>query len=164
MKISTRSIYCLRLMVYLADHADRESPIALKEIAEAKGLPYRYLEQLVVPLKNAGLIKSVQGKHGGYALGRSADEITALEVFEATSGPVNLLKCVEEAQACTCDLVEFCPSRRMWVELTEAITGTMGKYTIEQLSERRMLESLGRTEADGTLAVRCDEPDEQGDT
>jgi len=151
-------------MVHLADHADRESPISLKEIAEAKTLPYRYLEQLVVPLKTAGLITSAQGKHGGYALARSSDEITALEVFEATSGPVNLLKCVEEAQACSCELVDHCPSRRMWVELTDAIRQTMGKYTLTELSERRMLELLGHTEIDGTLAVRCDEPDEQGDS
>ena len=72
-------------MIYLSDQSDRDAPISLKEIAAARALPYRYLEQLVVPLKTAGLIQSVQGKHGGYVLARPGDQITALEVFEATT-------------------------------------------------------------------------------
>jgi Rrf2 family transcriptional regulator, cysteine metabolism repressor len=163
MKISTRSLYCLRLMIYLADEAARKSPITLKEIAQARGLSHRYLEQLVVPLKTAGLITSVQGKRGGYVLARAAKEISALDVIEATSGEINLIKCVQEALDCSCDLSAQCPSRRMWVEVTEKITETLGRHSLHDLSERRMLEVLGKLTPDETPIPPCDGPEKQGD-
>ena len=112
MKLSTRARYSIRLMIYLADHASEEKPIGLSEIAEKQGLSVRYLEQLVVPLKNASLIKSVTGKHGGYQLVRNAKSIHIGEIVEASIGPIQLLDCLDADTKC--QFKEACTSRRMW--------------------------------------------------
>ena len=95
MKISTRARYSIRLMTYLADNLGTETPINLSQIAENQGLSMRYLEQLVVPLKNASLLKSVSGKHGGYLLARAPGDISIGEIVEAAIGPIKLLDCLD---------------------------------------------------------------------
>jgi len=67
MKLSTRGRYGLRAMIDMA-LSEEKTPIATRTIAEREGLSERYLEQLMVPLKRAGLVKSVRGSQGGYIL------------------------------------------------------------------------------------------------
>jgi Rrf2 family protein len=69
MKLSTKGRYGLRAMINMAVHQD-EGPNAVYLIAEREGISERYLEQLMVSLKRAGLIKSVRGPQGGYTLAR----------------------------------------------------------------------------------------------
>jgi len=127
-------------MIYLADHADRHTPISLKEIAKAQNLPFRYLEQLVVALKYAGLVKSVQGKQGGYTLARESTEIKALEVVEASMGHVELLKCLDTDTPCS--FRDVCTSRRMWGMIQAQITDILNEYSLKDLSEEDMRAQL----------------------
>ena len=73
MLISSKGRYALRLMIYIAALGDAEGKIALREVADREHISQKYLEQLVRPLMKAGLLKSVRGKGGGYALARPAD-------------------------------------------------------------------------------------------
>ncbi|MDU5946659.1 MAG: Rrf2 family transcriptional regulator, partial [Paenibacillus macerans] len=75
MKISTKGRYGLTIMMELAAKFG-EGPTSLKSIAEKNQLSEHYLEQLIAPLRNAGLVKSVRGAYGGYILSRDASEIT----------------------------------------------------------------------------------------
>jgi len=127
-------------MVYLADNMDQDKPIGLNEIAEKQGLSMRYLEQLVVPLKNASLIKSVVGKHGGYVLGRPAQDIKVGEVVEAAIGPIRLLDCLDPDT--DCPFKEVCGSRRMWGLINTRITDVLYDYRLADLSEKRMRQMI----------------------
>ncbi|HUT55360.1 MAG TPA: Rrf2 family transcriptional regulator [bacterium] len=139
MKISTRARYSIRLMIYLADNGGTEVPIGLSHVAEKQNLSMRYLEQLVVPLKNASLIKSVAGKHGGYLLARDAREIKIGEIVEAAIGPIKLLECLDPDTVC--GFKEQCNSRRMWGLINTRITDVLYDYTLDDLSEKRMMEA-----------------------
>ena len=151
MKLSTRARYSIRLMMYLADHADdpvNPSPIQLREIAENQNLSLRYLEQLVMPLRSARLVKSVLGKNGGYMLMRPPGEITINEIIEASIGHIQLLDCLTTDQEC--EFSGQCGSRRMWGIINERIVDVLNDYTLADLSEKPMLAQAGKE----TLAQR----------
>jgi Rrf2 family protein len=136
MKLSTRARYSVRLMIYLADNAGNGEPVQLGEIARNQALSLRYLEQLVMPLKSANLIKSVHGKHGGYFLSRDPGLITINEIIEASIGPIRLLDCL--GSDTECGFENHCGSRRMWGLINHKITDVLMQYTLEDLSEKNM--------------------------
>ncbi len=139
-------------MVYLADHGADGKPIGLNEIADNQGLSMRYLEQLVVPLKNASLVTSVKGKHGGYILARPPGDIAVGEVVDAAIGPIKLLDCIEADTDCR--FKEVCGSRRMWGLINTRITDVLHEYTLDDLSEKRMIEEHEKEDT-GDVALPC---------
>ena len=76
MKVSTRGDYACRALVSLALHGDGEGPTSVRDIAERTGLPQPYLEQILLALKGAGLVRSKRGVGGGYVLAREPASIT----------------------------------------------------------------------------------------
>ncbi len=152
-KISTRARYSIRLMVYLADRSDLAKPVGLSEVAEQQDISMRYLEQLVVPLKNSSLIKSVQGKHGGYMLARSPEQIKIGEIVEAATGPVKLLDCLDNDTECA--FKEVCGSRRMWGLINTRITDVLFEYSLKDLSEEDMMGVKRRTSYENEDTVHC---------
>lgn len=135
MKLSTRARYSIRLMIYLADHSTPNKPVSLKEVARNRGLSVRYLEQLVVPLKNASLIRSSAGKYGGYFLARDPKEIKIGEIIEVVIGPIRLMDCLDTKF--TCDFLEHCTARRMWGLINVRITDVLYDYSLDDLSEKK---------------------------
>jgi len=111
-------------------------PVQLKQIAAGQSLSQRYLEQLVVPLKGAGLLKSVAGKRGGYYLARDARDITIGQVVEAAVGPTRIMDCLDPETAC--QFVEVCASRRMWGLINSRVTDVLHEYSVADLSEQNM--------------------------
>lgn len=95
MKISTKGRYGLTLMISLAKK-EGQGCISLKSIAEENNLSDLYLEQLVGPLRNAGLIRSVRGAKGGYQLRVPAEEISAGDIIRLLEGPIHLLKVLNQ--------------------------------------------------------------------
>ena len=94
MKISTKGRYGLTLMISLAKEG--QGCISLKSIAEENNLSDLYLEQLVGPLRNAGLIRSVRGAKGGYQLRVPAEEISAGDIIRLLEGQLHLLKVLNQ--------------------------------------------------------------------
>ena len=86
--MSTRGDYAARALLSLAMHADREGPTSVRDIADRTGLPQPYLEQILLALKGAGLVRSKRGVGGGYVLARSPAEITLGEIVSAVDGPI----------------------------------------------------------------------------
>ncbi len=126
MKISTRGRYGLMLLVDLAQN-DSGHPISLKAVAERQGLSEHYLEQLIAPLRNAGLVRSIRGAYGGYVLAKSSGEMTVEQVLSLLEGPVTI---VDE------DLDDgFEP---LWDRLRNAIQEVLSGVTIQDLSEMRI--------------------------
>ncbi len=122
MKISTKGRYGLLLMVDLG-MAMNDHPVSLKSVAERKRLSDHYLEQLIAPLRNAGLVKSVRGAYGGYLLSRPAAQITAGEVLRILEGPVAV---VDESG----DGLDL-----FWERLRTSIEEVMDSTTIADLIE-----------------------------
>lgn len=94
MKLSTRSRYGLRAMLDIA-LAGEGLLVMAKDIAERQHLPVAYLEQLLGQLKRGGLVSSLRGAKGGYALARPAETITLADVVEALEGPLDIARCGE---------------------------------------------------------------------
>jgi Rrf2 family iron-sulfur cluster assembly transcriptional regulator len=86
--VSTRGDYAARALLSLALHTEHGGPTSVRDIADRTGLPQPYLEQILLALKGAGLVRSKRGVGGGYVLARSPDEITLGEIVSAVDGPI----------------------------------------------------------------------------
>ncbi|MEX2185092.1 MAG: Rrf2 family transcriptional regulator [Chloroflexota bacterium] len=137
---STKGEYGVRLMVQLARHFGT-GPASLAGIAAEEGLPRAYLEQLVVNLREAGLVVSTRGAHGGYELGRPPEEITMSEVLRALEGPIAPMVCAsdEPEHATTCDRSARCTVSVLWVRVRDAVTGALESMTLADLAPQRVV-------------------------
>lgn len=123
MKISTKGRYGLTIMMELANKAG-EGPISLKSIAEKNQLSEHYLEQLVAPLRNAGLVKSIRGAYGGYILSKEAEQITAGDVIRVLEGPISPVDFTEEDD----------PAKRdLWLRIRDSIAEVLDSTTLADL-------------------------------
>jgi len=134
MKISTKIRYGTRAMLELACHYG-EGPIELKEIAKRESISLKYLEQLIVPLRTAGLVKSVRGSKGGYSLAKPPSEICLNDLIEILEGPLNLIECLNDSKVC--QKIPTCVTRDIWKEVSEAILGIFHSVTLEDMVDRR---------------------------
>ncbi len=130
MKLSTRSRYGVRMMIDLAGHYG-EKPVFLKDIAAREEISEKYLSLIVIPLKSAGLIRSIRGARGGYMLAREPQSISLCDIVEAVDGVICLVNCVNNPDAC--DRVCICPTRDLWSSLGDKIRDTLVDITLDQL-------------------------------
>ncbi len=131
---STKGEYGVRLMVQLARHAGT-GPISLAGVAAEEDLPRAYLEQLVVSLREAGLVVSTRGAHGGYELSRPPETIRMSEVLRALEGPIAPMFCATDdpEHAVLCDRSARCTVNVLWVRVRDAITGALESMTLADL-------------------------------
>jgi Rrf2 family cysteine metabolism transcriptional repressor len=123
MKISTKGRYGLTIMMELGLKYG-EGPISLKSIAERNQLSEHYLEQLVAPLRNAGLVKSVRGAYGGYILSKEPESITAGDIIRILEGPISPVDFTEEDD----------PAKRdLWLRIRDSIAGVLDSTNLADL-------------------------------
>lgn len=134
MKLSTKGRYGTRAMLALSLHYDKDI-IRLKDIAEREGIPARYLEQLIVALKIAGLVKSFRGVQGGYTLARPPDQIRLSEILQVLEGRMAPVECVDDPKACPHS--SFCVARDIWLEMKKALVNILESSTLQDLIERK---------------------------
>lgn len=132
MKLSTRFRYGTRMLIDLGAHCINR-PVFLKEIAERLRLSKKYLEQIAITLKTAGLIRTVRGAKGGYCLARDPRELYLIEVYNVLEGSTALIDCVDDAGTCPYDLVQMCPTRDTWDKLRIAIEKVLQSITLADL-------------------------------
>ncbi|MCZ0702345.1 Rrf2 family cysteine metabolism transcriptional repressor [Natronobacillus azotifigens] len=124
MKISTKGRYGLTIMIELAKRTG-EGPVSLKTIAQENDLSEHYLEQLVPPLRNAGLVKSVRGAYGGYMLAKDAKEITAGDIIRVLEGPITPVEGIEDEE----------PAKQaLWIQIRDAVKNVLDTTTLDDLS------------------------------
>lgn len=133
MKLSTRTRYGIRAIIELAQY-EGTRPLQLKTIAERQDISIKYLEQLMGLLRSAGLVRSVRGSKGGYALGRPAEQIRLSEVFRCLEGPVTTTECVEDGEACKRSA--DCVAREIWVDVEAAIHNVLDSITLADLVKK----------------------------
>jgi Rrf2 family cysteine metabolism transcriptional repressor len=122
-KISTKGRYGLTIMMELANRFG-EGPISLRSIAQRHDLSEHYLEQLIAPLRNAGLVKSIRGAYGGYVLAKKPDEISAGDIIRVLEGPISPVEFTEEED----------PAKRyLWLRIRDSISAVLDSTSLQDL-------------------------------
>ena len=139
MKLSTRGRYATRAMLDLALNYGLE-PVVLSAVARRQQISEQYLEQLIGPLKVAGLVRSVRGPNGGFMLAKSPSVISINQIIRAVEGSTALVECVDDPQACS--RADDCLTRRVWVKATEAVNNVFGSITLQELIDKKAEEMM----------------------
>ncbi|MEW6553807.1 MAG: Rrf2 family transcriptional regulator [Actinomycetota bacterium] len=131
MRLPTKARYGMRAMLDLALHYEEDKPVLMRDIAARQGLPEKYLEQVLIPLRHARLVRSVRGAGGGYLLTRDPAQITLLEIVEASIGELTMVDCTGDPGYC--ERGERCATQVVWKELTQAIRDSLMNRTLAGL-------------------------------
>jgi Rrf2 family protein len=152
MKLSKRGEYGLRAMVNLASQPPTVAVVQIKEIAQHEQIPLKFLEQILLILKNAGLLQSRIGAGGGYALARPADQITLGQIVRVLDGPLAPIRCVSKMayQPCACPDEETCGLRLVMLDVRNAISDILDRTTLADVT-RRVEQARGATAPGRTL-------------
>jgi Rrf2 family transcriptional regulator, iron-sulfur cluster assembly transcription factor len=127
MKFSTRSRYGTRLMLYLARHYGK-GPVKIGEVARDENISVKYLEQLIIPLKRGGIIRSIRGPKGGYELAVDPEKVTIGWIIEALEGQILLSDCVAHPEQCPRS--GSCLTRDLWKDASDAVYATFDSVTL----------------------------------
>ncbi|MDA8345132.1 MAG: Rrf2 family transcriptional regulator [Thermaerobacter sp.] len=135
MRFSTRVRYGMQAMLALAMRP-QQVPVSVKEIAERNALPEHYLEQLITPLRRAGLVQSARGAQGGYVLAHPAAQISLRAIVEALEGPV----AVED---CGCPpgsehALGYCLEHGVWRKLKQVIDDHLDSRSLADLRDEAL--------------------------
>ena len=133
MKLSTRGRYALRLMIDIAELGNQQ-PRHLGDIAARQNISKRYLEHIVVSLKNNSLIRSTAGKHGGFVLARPPEEITVGDIIEAAIGTINIVDCVMEPDICMSN--DFCECRKVYEHVNGRVREALNETTLADITHK----------------------------
>ncbi len=133
MRLSTKSRYAIRALLDLAIYAE-EGPVLVREIAEREDISVRYLEQLLLPLKAANLVRATRGANGGFMLAKKPAEINLREVIQITEGTTAFTECADDSALCprsdTCLLLD------VWKEVTQAANQVLESTSLEALKNK----------------------------
>ena len=140
MRLSKRGEYGLRAMIALAD-MQKQKPdvlVQIKELSARENISSKFLEQILLTLKNAGMLHSKMGVGGGYYLARPPREITLGQIFRTLDGPIAPIRCVSHMayEACECPDEETCGLRMAMFDVRNAIVNVLDKTTLADVIKR----------------------------
>lgn len=135
MRISAKGDYATRAVLDLAvQYEAGVSPI--QAIADRQNIPVKYLEAILLSLKNHGILRSRRGSHGGYYLARPPDLITVGEVVRAIDGPLAPIDCASKSAYLACPEEAACGLRGVWVEARNAVAAVLDNTTYTDVMNR----------------------------
>lgn len=136
LKISTRGRYGLKAVVFIGANSEN-SCVSLKSISAEEGISENYLEQLIVPLKKAGIVKSIRGARGGYVLNSPSKEISVGSILRALEGSLAPVECtdVHGNRSCNCgtNCGEDCITKEVWEEINSSVSLVVDNMFLDQL-------------------------------
>jgi Rrf2 family protein len=136
MTLTKKGEYALRAMIQLgiAKAVGREL-VAVSELAESNRLPLKFVERILFELRGAGYVGTQRGKSGGYALAKSADKILMGEIVRLIDGKLAPIACASETAyaRCTCPDEEHCGLRMLMIDVRNAISNILDRYTLAQV-------------------------------
>ena len=135
MVLSQRTQYAVRAVLELAKRSGA-GPVKASKIASSQYIPLRFLENILGQLRQAGVVDSHRGKEGGYALARSASEISVGEVIRLIQGPLSAVECADVASGRDCSLRAGCVLLPMWEKAHEAMMDVYDGTTFADLVEQ----------------------------
>ena len=134
-RVSSKGDYACRALLSLTLHQDAPGPTSVRDIAERTGIPQPYLEQILLSLKGAGLVRSKRGVGGGYVLARPAAEIRISEILAAVDGPISLGDFGEPHQDGACDHEGQCVLLAIWKVAGEQMRALMETFTLQSVAD-----------------------------
>jgi Rrf2 family protein len=150
MRLSKRGEYGLRAAIHLAN-AQKYSPdllVQIKDISVQEQIPIKYLEQILLALKNAGLLHSKMGVGGGYYLAKAPEHISLGQIIRVLDGPLAPIRCVSQMayEPCGCPDEETCGLRMVMGDVRDAIANILDETSLADVTERvdATRASLGR--------------------
>lgn len=132
--ISQKAKYALKALIALAKAGHGET-MQIADIANSQDIPQKFLERILLDLRNRGYVVSRRGAHGGYALLKPASEIMYGEILRLIDGPIAPLPCLSMTayRPCEdCDSEETCEIRRVFAEVAESTRKTLDRTSIEK--------------------------------
>lgn len=133
LRISTRGRYALRLMLDLARSGGVQCPISLRDVSRRQHISVKYLEQIVIPLGKAGLLRAMRGAGGGYLLTRSPDAYTVGDILRPVEGSLAPVECARDDEFC--QYSKGCPTIKLWQEIYKAVSNVVDHTTLQDLME-----------------------------
>jgi Rrf2 family transcriptional regulator, cysteine metabolism repressor len=135
MKFSQKTVYALRAAFELAKHYQR-GPVSVHQLAETQLIPGRFLENILVKLKQSGIVESVRGKEGGYLLAREPNLVKVGDILRAIEGSLDPVSCLNGRPQGKCPMQEDCVFIPMWREARDAVVAVYDGTTIADLLSR----------------------------
>jgi Rrf2 family protein len=137
--ISKKTKYAINALVYLAKQDKGKEPIQISKIAESENIPRKFLEAILLDLKNTGILGSRKGKTGGYYLHKSPDEINVADVMRLFDGPIALLPCVtymyyERCEECKDEAT--CGIRSVFADVRNETVNMLKNATLAEIMKR----------------------------
>lgn len=133
MKITYRGDYALKAVLDLALHYGKL--VTIHEMAARADIPIKFLEQVLLDLKKGGFVESRRGKVGGYLLAKRPSQIKLGEVIRFIDGPIEPIACTEKVYS-GCNSVYKCVFRKVWLKVSESISGIVDAVTFEDLANQ----------------------------
>jgi Rrf2 family protein len=133
--LSKKTKYGLKAMTYLARHSNG-NPVLISEISKNENIPQKFLEGILLDLKNNGLLSSKKGKGGGYLLENPAEKITVASIIRVLDGPIALLPCVSLNYYKKCDDCineENCTLNRVMIKVRDETLKVLEKQSLADL-------------------------------
>jgi Rrf2 family protein len=136
MKISYKGDYALKALLDLCYRFESLSPVPIGEISKRQNIPAKYLEQIMLVLKGAGIIGSKRGAGGGFFLLKPPDEILLGDVIGLIEGPIEPIACAKQIHNSTCGEENQCVFREIWLNVMDAIAGVVDHVTFGEIMRR----------------------------
>lgn len=140
--ISKKTKYAINALVYLARENQGHTPIQISKIAESENIPRKFLEAILLDLKNAGILNSRKGKTGGYYLQKDPNDINIADVMRLFDGPIALLPCVTYLYYRRCEECideETCGIRSVFADVRNETVRLLKKATLTEIIRRSEL-------------------------
>lgn len=135
--LSKKSQYAFKALVYLTEHT-ADSPVLISEISEKKNIPLKFLENILLELRKAGILDSKKGKGGGYYFAADPCTVSLAKVMRLIDGPIALLPCVSlnfYEKCKDCDETN-CGLNRMMIQVRDATLKVLENKTVADLSNK----------------------------
>jgi Rrf2 family protein len=157
MRVTTWTEYSLIISIHLARrHHAGLGPLSGRELAEAERLPADYVEQILLRLRRAGLIRSVRGARGGYSLGRSPGSISVRDIMSASEHQIFEINCEShQVDSERCQPNNSCSIRPVWMALQQRVDDFLAGITLADLmqQETQVVELVGMSRTSGFAPV-----------
>lgn len=129
MQLTNRTRHGARLLMNLA-HFSKRGPLRATSLSNNIGISVKYLEKIIKPLRQAGIVNGLRGPGGGYSLGRSPEKITLGEIIQALDGGAQLTCCTDSDR---CTPKDYYEAPSLWAEVSKALQGKLNSITLDNM-------------------------------
>ncbi len=140
MRFSTKADYGLRALLDIALHSDG-GVISLVDIAHRQEISPSYLEQIILSLQTAGIVRSIRGRRGGFTLTKPPSKIKLEEVIRSLERTLAFSDCIDNPEIC--HRRKHCATSELWSRLTKSFMRELNAYTLDDLIKWHEEKNLG---------------------